>query len=230
MTATKQRRESPRSTADHEPITMTAVVYSEYGGPEVLRVDEVELPTPGDDEVLVRVMARSVNAGDWHLLRGTPFLVRLVYGGYRKPKFPILGVDIAGRVEPVGKNVVDFQSGDEVVANLSKSGFGGFAECVCVPAGAVVRKSATVSFEAAAAAPTAVHAHHCHSWLCHRRSDCRRYVGPERHQCVILYHHPRWIFPSRVRPPRSVTRAPGVDPSLVGYVRRNYFQTVRCSY
>jgi hypothetical protein len=57
MTATKQRRESPRSTADHEPITMTAVVYSEYGGPEVLRVDEVELPTPGDDEVLVRVMA-----------------------------------------------------------------------------------------------------------------------------------------------------------------------------
>jgi NADPH:quinone reductase-like Zn-dependent oxidoreductase len=134
---------------------MTAAVYSEYGGPDVLRVDEVELPTPDEDEVLVRVMARSVNAGDWHLLRGTPFLVRLVYGGYRRPKFPILGVDIAGRVEAVGKNVADFQSGDEVVADLSKSGFGGFAEYVCVPASAAVPKPATVSFEAAAAAPTA---------------------------------------------------------------------------
>ncbi|WP_233512091.1 NAD(P)-dependent alcohol dehydrogenase [Haloferax sp. Atlit-12N] len=155
MTARKQRAESPHSTTGHEPTTMTAVVYSEYGGPEVLRLDEVDLPTPGDDDVLVRVMARSVNAGDWHLLRGTPFLVRLVYGGYRKPKFPILGVDIAGRVEAVGMNVVDFQSGDEVVADLSKNGFGGFAEYVSLPASAVVRKPATVSFEAAAAAPTA---------------------------------------------------------------------------
>ena len=134
MTTAKQRPESPHSTTGHKPTTMTAVVYSEYGGPEVLRVDEVELPTPGDDDVLVRVMARSVNAGDWHLLRGTPFLVRLVYGGYRKPKFPILGVDVAGRVEAVGKNVADFQSGDEVVADLSKDGFGGFVEYVSRPA------------------------------------------------------------------------------------------------
>lgn len=155
MTTATQRPESQHSTTSHEPTTMTAAVYSEYGGPDVLRVDEVELPTPDEDEVLVRVMARSVNAGDWHLLRGTPFLVRLVYGGYRRPKFPILGVDIAGRVEAVGKNVADFQSGDEVVADLSKSGFGGFAEYVCVPASAAVPKPATVSFEAAAAAPTA---------------------------------------------------------------------------
>ena len=156
MATTKQRPGTGHSpTTGHEPTTMTAVVYSEYGGPEVLRLDEVELPTPDDDEVLVQVMARSVNAGDWHLLRGTPFLVRLVYGGYRRPRFPILGVDIAGRVEAVGKNVVDFQPGDEVIADLSKSGFGGFAEYVRVPVTAVVRKPATVSFEAAAAAPTA---------------------------------------------------------------------------
>jgi NADPH:quinone reductase-like Zn-dependent oxidoreductase len=100
-------------------------------------------------------MARSVNAGDWYLLRGTRFLIRLVYGGYRRPKFPILGVDIAGQVEAVGKHVVGFEPADEVVADLSKTGFGGFAEYVCVPETMVVTKTAAVSFKEAAAVPTA---------------------------------------------------------------------------
>lgn len=156
MASSEQVAESRGSvTTDHLENTMTAVMYSEYGGPEVLHVDDVEIPTPDDDEVLVHVLARSVNAGDWHLMRGIPLFVRLVYGGYRTPNFQILGVDIAGRVERVGKNITEFHPGSEVVADLSESGFGGFAEYVCVPVTAVVTKPATVSFEAAAAVPTA---------------------------------------------------------------------------
>jgi NADPH:quinone reductase-like Zn-dependent oxidoreductase len=133
---------------------MHAVVQSEYGGPEVLEYTEVEKPTPGDDEALVRVVAASVGAGDWHLMRGTPFLIRLIYGGYRRPKFPTPGVDIAGRIEAVGSAVTAFQPGDEVIADLSEHGFGGFAEYVRVPATALVSKPAAVTFEAAAASPT----------------------------------------------------------------------------
>ena len=134
--------------------TMHAVVQSVYGGPEVLELAEVDKPTPGDEEALVRVVAASVGAGDWHLMRGTPFLIRLVYGGYRRPKFQTPGVDIAGRIESVGADVTTFQPGDEVIADLSEHGFGGFAEYVCVPATALVSKPAKVSFEAAAASPT----------------------------------------------------------------------------
>jgi NADPH:quinone reductase-like Zn-dependent oxidoreductase len=133
---------------------MHAVVQSVYGGPEVLELTAVERPTPDDDEALVRVVAASVGAGDWHLMRGTPFLIRLIYGGYRRPKFPTPGVDIAGEVEAVGRNVTAFQPGDEVIGDLSEHGFGGFAEYVRVPATALVSKPATVSFEAAAASPT----------------------------------------------------------------------------
>jgi NADPH:quinone reductase-like Zn-dependent oxidoreductase len=157
MAETKPRSEStsPASvTTSEDATTMHAVVQSVYGGPEVLEFAEVERPTPDDDEALVRVVAASVGAGDWHLVRGTPFLVRLVYGGYRRPKFPTPGVDIAGRVESVGRNVTAFQPGDEVVADLSEHGFGGFAEYVCVPATALVSKPATVPFETAAAVPT----------------------------------------------------------------------------
>jgi NADPH:quinone reductase-like Zn-dependent oxidoreductase len=133
---------------------MHAVVQSVYGGPEVLEFAQVEKPTPGDDEALVRVVAASVGAGDWHLMRGTPFLIRLIYGGYRRPKFPTPGVDIAGRVETVGRDVTGFEPGDEVLADLSEHGFGGFAEYVRVPATALVSKPASVPFEAAAAVPT----------------------------------------------------------------------------
>jgi NADPH:quinone reductase-like Zn-dependent oxidoreductase len=131
-----------------------AVVYSEYGGPEVLRYTRVHRPVPADDEVLIQIVASSVGAGDWHLMRGTPFLIRLLYGGYWKPKHPILGVDIAGRVVEVGRAVTTVRIGDEIICDLSESGFGGFAEYVCVPEQRVVPKPAGVSFEAAAAVPT----------------------------------------------------------------------------
>jgi NADPH:quinone reductase-like Zn-dependent oxidoreductase len=141
-------------TTDVGATTMHAIVQSEYGGPEVLEFADVERPTPNPDEVLVRVVAASVGAGDWHLMRGEPFLIRLIYGGYRRPKFPTPGVDIAGQVEAVGRDVTDFEPGDEVLADLSEHGFGGFAEYVCVPATAVVPKPETASFESAAAIPT----------------------------------------------------------------------------
>ena len=141
-------------TTSEQTSEMRAIVQSEYGGPEVLRFTDVEKSTPAADEVLVRVVTASVGAGDWHLMRGTPFLVRLVYGGYRRPKFPTIGVDVAGRVEAVGGNVTGFERGDEVVADLSEHGFTGFAEYVYAPATALVSKPATVTFEAAATVPT----------------------------------------------------------------------------
>src|SRR5438552_4975685 len=135
---------------------MKAIVYHTYGSPDVLKLEEVEKPTHKDNEVLVKVHAASVNAGDWaHLLRGKPFLMRLMGFGLLKPKHTILGSDIAGRVEEVGRNVTQFQSGDEVFGNTAKSGFGGFAEYVAVPENALVLKPSNISFEEAAAVPQA---------------------------------------------------------------------------
>src|SRR5579859_803719 len=130
---------------------MKAIVYHTYGSPDVLKLEEVQKPVPQDDEVLVKVLAASVNAGDWHLLRAKPFLMRLMGYGLLKPKHTILGSDIAGRVEAVGRNVKQFQSGDEVFGNTAKYGFGGFAEYVSVPENALVLKPTTLSFEEAAA-------------------------------------------------------------------------------
>jgi len=130
---------------------MKAIVYTKYGSPDVLQLQEVEKPTPGDDEVLVRVHMVSINALDWHLLRADPFLARLA-SGLLKPKNTILGADIAGRVEAVGKNATQFQPGDEVFGGI---GQGGFAEYVAVREKALVLKPANVSFEAAAAVPVA---------------------------------------------------------------------------
>jgi NADPH:quinone reductase-like Zn-dependent oxidoreductase len=148
---------NPAGTPDvsvQDASIMRAVVQSVYGGPEVLTLSDVEKPTPEDDEALIRVVAASVGAGDWHLMRGSPFLIRLIYGGYRRPKFPTPGVDIAGRVEAVGRNVTTFGPGDAVIADLSEHGFGGFAEYVCVPATTLASKPATIPFDVAAASPT----------------------------------------------------------------------------
>lgn len=132
---------------------MKAIVFTEYGSPDVLELREVEKPTPKDDEVLVRVHAASVNDWDVGALRGTPFVNRVLFG-LLKPKKRILGSDIAGRIEAVGKDVLQFQPGDEVFGDLSGD-WGGFAEYVCARENALVLKPASMTFEQAAAIPQA---------------------------------------------------------------------------
>ena len=125
---------------------MNAFVRAKYGSPDVLQVEEVEKPTPKDKEVLVKIYAASVNVDDLEHLRGT-IAVRLI--GPLKPKYKILGSDIAGRIEAVGRNVQQFQPGDAVFGDLTDYGFGAFAEYVCVPENALVLKSASMTFEEA---------------------------------------------------------------------------------
>jgi len=133
---------------------MKAIVYTEYGSPDVLQLKDVEKPVPADDEVLIKVRAASVNAADLHYLRADPFPIRLM-SGLLKPKNTLLGADVAGRVEAVGKGVTQFQPGDEVFGDLSASGRGSFAEYVCARENALVLKPANITFEQAAAAPMA---------------------------------------------------------------------------
>ncbi len=133
---------------------MKAVVFTEYGPPDVLRLKEVDKPAPQDSEALVEVHAASVNSWDWELLRGTPFANRMMFG-LLKPRIRILGCDIAGRVEAVGKNVRKFKPGDEVFGDISGSGWGGFAEYVCAGEEALASKPAGMTFEEAAAVPQA---------------------------------------------------------------------------
>jgi NADPH:quinone reductase-like Zn-dependent oxidoreductase len=133
---------------------MKAIVYTKYGSPDVLEFKEVAKPTPKDDEVLIKVVAVSVNAADLHLLRADPFMIRLS-SGLLNPKNEILGSDIAGRVEAVGRNVQQYKPGDEVFGDISGCGWGGFAEYACARADALVLKPANISFEEAAAVPMA---------------------------------------------------------------------------
>lgn len=133
--------------------TMRAIVQTEYGSPDMLRVAEVERPNPKGNEVLVRVHAASVNAGDWHLMRGTPYLIRLMFGGLRQPKIKTIGSELAGVVEAIGEQVSQFQIGDAVFGDSSEAGFGAFAEYVCAPEDAFVLKPEGMSFEDAAAVP-----------------------------------------------------------------------------
>ena len=128
--------------------TMKAIVYREYGSPDVLGLQEVAKPVPKDDEVLVRVHAASLNPLDWHLLRGLPYIVRPT-AGWLKPKRNITGVDVAGVVEAVGRNVTQFQPGDEVFGEKSRA----CAEYVCGPESLFGRKPANLTFEQAAAVP-----------------------------------------------------------------------------
>src|SRR5213082_1379566 len=131
-------------TAPQNP--MKAIVYCDYGLGNV-RLDQIEKPVPKDDEVLVRVRAASVNPYDWHFVEGTPYVMRAMGVGLRKPKDIRLGVDFAGTVEAVGKNVTQFKPGDEVFGGRG----GAFAEYVCRRAtGAIALKPANVTFEQAA--------------------------------------------------------------------------------
>ena len=131
---------------------MKAIVYHHYGSPDVLKLEEVEKPTPKDNEVLIKIHAVSVNGSDWEGLRGKPLYARI--GGFRKPSDGILGSDIAGQIEIVGRNIREFQPGDEVFGE-TLSYRGGFAEYVCVPERALARKPASMTFEEAAAIPQA---------------------------------------------------------------------------
>jgi len=129
---------------------MKAIAYHRYGSPDVLRLEEVDLPVVGDDGVLVRVRASSVNPIDWHIMRGEPFLVRMS-DGLRRPKGWQLGVDVAGQVEAVGANVTQLRPGDEVFGTRN----GAFAEFVLGAERNFAPKPANLSFEQAAAIPVA---------------------------------------------------------------------------
>ena len=130
---------------------MKAVAYEKYGSPDVLEIREVNKPVPLDNEVLIKVHAASVNAYDWHFLTADIFLIRLMGGGLLKPKDPRLGADVAGRIEAVGKNVRQFQPGDDVFGMVH----GGFAEYASAPEDALALKPVNLSFEQAAAVPMA---------------------------------------------------------------------------
>lgn len=133
---------------------MKAIVFQEYGSPDVLKFKEIEKPMPKENEVLIKIHAAGMNAADWHLMRASPFLVRLMFG-FRKANFEILGADVAGRVEAIGKNVKHFKPGDEVFGDLSLCSYGAFAEYVCATEDALVLKPTKISFEEAAAVPLA---------------------------------------------------------------------------
>src|SRR5947207_12296871 len=130
---------------------MKAIVYHEFGGPYVLRLEEVDKPVPNDNQLLVRVRAVSVNPLDWHFMEGTPYLGRLPAFGLLKPRVERLGVDYAGTVEAAGKNIKELKPGDEVCGNH----FGAFAEYVVASEKAVALKPATITFEQAASLPVA---------------------------------------------------------------------------
>jgi NADPH:quinone reductase-like Zn-dependent oxidoreductase len=131
---------------------MKAVVYTDYGSPDVLQCKEVATPMPKDDEVLIKLHATSVNRSDWENLIGKPLYARI--GGLFKPRRHILGSDIAGVVAAVGKNYQQFQLGDEVFGDILTS-LGGFAEYVCVRGGVLARKPAAMSFVEASTIPQA---------------------------------------------------------------------------
>ena len=131
---------------------MKAFVHHEYGSPDVLRLEDVPKPVPGDDEILVRVRAAAANPLDWHLIEGAPYVARLLAMGALAPEIQRVGVDFAGTVESVGRNVTRFKPGDDVFGGKT----GAFAEYVCVSAdGAIVLKPAGVTFEQAASVPVA---------------------------------------------------------------------------
>lgn len=129
---------------------MKAIVRYQYGSPAVLKLEEVQKPVPSDDEVLVKIHAVSINGSDREGLIGKPLYARI--GGLRKPGYPILGSDIAGRVEQVGKNITQFQPGDEVFGEIP--GYhGGFAEYACASEKTLAKKPEELMFEEAAAIP-----------------------------------------------------------------------------
>lgn len=134
---------------------MKAIVFQNYGQPDQLKLKDVKKPSANDNEVLIKVHAVSVNDWDWGMLRGVPFANRVMAGLFAPSKISILGCDIAGSIETIGKNIKNFQVGDNVFGDLSNHGFGGFSEYVCAPENALTLKPASMSFEQASAIPQA---------------------------------------------------------------------------
>jgi NADPH:quinone reductase-like Zn-dependent oxidoreductase len=133
---------------------MKAIVQEKYRSPDGLELKEIDKPVVGDDDVLVRVHAAGVDQGVWHLVTGLPYLLRIVGFGLRRPKTRVPGLDVAGRVEAVGRNVIRFQPGDEVFGTCS----GSYAEYACAQQDKFAPKPANVTFEQAAAVPTSAFA------------------------------------------------------------------------
>ena len=133
---------------------MKAIICENYGPPSGLKLKEIARPTPGDKEILIKVHASSCNAADWHLMRGEPYLARLAFGLFH-PKFKILGVDVAGTVEAVGKAVTQFKVGDEVYGDLSSHKFGAYAEYALAKESSIYLKPINMTFQQAAALPLA---------------------------------------------------------------------------
>ena len=129
---------------------MKAAIYDRYGPPDVVHIRDVEEPAPKEHEALIKVRAASINPLDWHFMRGTPYFVRLMTG-LRKPKITRLGVDVAGQVQAVGRNVTEFRPGDEVFGTCR----GALAEYVCTSESALIMKPENVTFEQAASVPVA---------------------------------------------------------------------------
>jgi NADPH:quinone reductase-like Zn-dependent oxidoreductase len=132
---------------------MQAIIWTQYGSPDVLQLKEIAKQTPKSDEVLVKIQAASANPLDWHRMRGAPFIARLSEG-LRKPQNTSIGADIAGQIEAVGSGVTTFKVGDEVFGEIFA---GGFAEYACVAENRLVLKPANISFEEAAAVPIAAY-------------------------------------------------------------------------
>jgi NADPH:quinone reductase-like Zn-dependent oxidoreductase len=131
---------------------MKAIVATRYGSPDVIRFEEIAKPAPADNEVLVKICAASVNPFDWHVLRGKPLYIRPMMGGLFTPKHSVLGCDIAGQVEAVGKDITQFHPGDSV---FGATLMGGFAEYACTTEARLALKPANISYEQAAAVPVA---------------------------------------------------------------------------
>ncbi len=135
---------------------MKAIICTKYGSPDVLQLQEVAKPAPQEAEVLIKIHAASINSRDWRLMRANPFFIRLAPGGFLQPKNKILGADVAGRVEAIGRYVKQFKPGDEVFGYLpTATGRGTFAEYVCAKENLITLKPANLTFEQAAAVPEA---------------------------------------------------------------------------
>ena len=133
---------------------MKAINLIKYGSPETLQIKEVQIPEPAENELLIKVRATAINDYDWGMIRGKPYLYRLIFG-ISRPKRQIPGMELSGTVEALGPGARLFKKGDEVYGDISENGFGSFAEYVCVDERAVVKKPAKMSFEEATAIPHA---------------------------------------------------------------------------